>query len=207
MKKFIILFLTVKFIMLNLMKLFNEKIGFPLRWKYLVAYLSPYLRNSKKVLDLGASCGRLANELSKKLPNIDFVGVDTYVQPKTFIPIKRYNGKEIPFPDNSFDCVIIIDVLHHDENPTVILKEARRVSKKYILIKDHFWNNKLDFLLLKYADYIGNKPYGVALPYNFLRISDWKSMIKETNLKITKSLKFRYNIIDPCKHIIYLLEK
>lgn len=191
----------------SLIKWFNENIVFPLRWKYLVKYLSPYLRNSKKVLDLGASEGRLANELSKKLPNIDFVGVDTHVQPKTFIPIKRYNGKKNPFPDNSFDCVMVIDVLHHDKNPTRILGEARRVSKKYILIKDHYWNNSLDFFLLKCADYSSNKPYGVTLPYNFLRITDWESMIKETNLKIIKSQKFRYNIFDLCKHVIYLLEK
>ena len=193
--------------MLNMIKLFNEKIGFPLRWKYLVSRLSPYLNDVNKVLDLGASCGRLANELSKKHPKIDFVGVDTHVQPKTFIPIKEYDGKKLPFPDNSFDCVIIIDVLHHDENPEIILKEAKRVSKKYILVKDHFWNNKLDFLLLKYADYFGNKPYGVKLPYNFFKISDWNNIIRKVNLKITKSEKFRYNFIDPCKHIIFLLQK
>lgn len=193
--------------MLNLIKFVNENILFPLRWKYLVKFLSPYIKSSKKVLDLGASCGRLANEISKKLPYINFVGIDTHVQPKTFIPIKKYDGKRIPFPDNSFDCVMIIDVLHHDKNPKIILKEARRVSKKYVLVKDHFWNNKTDFLLLKYVDYIGNKPYGVALPYNFLRIIEWENLIEEANLKISKSQKFRYNIFDPCKHIIFLLEK
>ena len=193
--------------MIHLMKWFNERIGFPLRWKYLVRYLSPYLKNSRNVLDLGASCGRLANELSNKLPDTYFVGVDTNVQPKSFIPIKKYDGKKIPFPDNSFDCVMIIDVLHHDENPAIILQEARRVSKKYILIKDHYWNNKFDFLLLKYSDYFGNKPYGVALPYNFLNIANWESLIKESNLKIVKTQRFRYNLFDPCKHIIYLLNK
>ncbi|MCA9371997.1 class I SAM-dependent methyltransferase [Candidatus Woesebacteria bacterium] len=126
--------------MLTIIKWINENIVFPLRWNYLVAYLSPYLQNATDVLDLGASCGRLANELSKKFPKIHFVGVDTHVQPKTFIPIKKYDGKKIPFPDNSFDCVMIIDVLHHDKNPEHILKEAKRVSRKYILIKDHYWN-------------------------------------------------------------------
>jgi ubiquinone/menaquinone biosynthesis C-methylase UbiE len=189
------------------MKWFVETIGLPLKWKYMVKYLPPYLKNTKKVLDLGASCGRLSKELSKKLQYTEFIGIDTHVQPKTFIPIKKYDGKNIPFPDNSFDCVMIIDVLHHDEHPELILQEARRVSKKNILIKDHYWKNKIDFILLKYADYIGNKPYGIALPYNFLKISDWEDMIKKTNLKISKSKKFKYNLFDPCKHIIYLLEK
>jgi SAM-dependent methyltransferase len=192
--------------MLSLIKQFNEKIGFPLRCKYLVYHLFPYLQNVNKVLDLGSAEGRLVKELSKKLPNLDFVGIDLHSS-RTFIHVKKYDGKKIPFPDNSFDCVMIIDVLHHIEHPEEILQEVRRVSKKYVLIKDHYWKNKIDFLILKHADYIGNKPYGIALPYNFLRISDWRKIIKKTNFKISKSEKFKFNFFDPCNHIIYLLEK
>jgi 2-polyprenyl-3-methyl-5-hydroxy-6-metoxy-1,4-benzoquinol methylase len=193
--------------MSRLMEWFNENISFPLRRRYLVKHLSPYLRNSRTILDLGASCGKLANELSKNLPDTEFVGLDTLVPSKTYIPVKKYDGKQIPFPSNSFDCVMIIDVLHHDKNPALILREAGRVSGKYILIKDHYWNNRLDFLFLKFADYLGNQPYGIELPYNFLRISDWESMIKETNFKINISQRFRYNKFDPVKNLIYLLEK
>lgn len=193
--------------MLFLMKWFNENIGFPFRWRCLVRYLSPYLWDSKNVLDFGASCGRLANELSKKLPNINFIGVDTHVQPKTFIPIHKYDWNIIPFNDDSFDCVMIIDVLHHDQNPINILKEAKRVTKKYILIKDHYWNNRLDFLILKYFDYFGNKPYWVALPYNFFKITEWENIIKRIDMKIVKSQIFNFGMIDPSKHIIYLIEK
>lgn len=193
--------------MIWLMRLIDEKIGFPLRRKYLKEKLSPYLKNEDNVLDFGSSCGRLANEISKELPSISFTGVDINVQPETFIPIKKYNGKKLPFPSNSFDCVMIIDVLHHDKNPEAILREAKRVSKKSILIKDHYFNNKIDFLLLKYSDYFGNKPYGVRLPYNFLKISEWNRIINKLNLKISKSEKFKYNPADPCKHIVLLLEK
>jgi len=193
--------------MLSFSKWFSEKIGLPLKWKYLVKYLCPYLKNKNKVLDLGASCGRLSSKLSNNLKYSNFVGVDTHVQPKTFIPIIEYDGKKIPYADNSFDCVMIVDVLHHDKNPEAVIKEAKRVSKKNILIKDHYWKNKIDFMLLKYADYIGNKRYGVSLPYNFLKISEWKSMFNRVNLKISKSEKFRYNFFDPCNHVIYLLEK
>lgn len=193
--------------MKKVMKVFCEKIAFPLRWRYLVRHLSPHLKKSKKVLDLGASCGRVANELSKKNNNINFEGVDIHVQEKTFIPIKKYDGRNIPYPDNSFDCVMIIDVLHHDTDPEKIIQEAKRVSKKYILIKDHYWKTKLDFKLLKYADYIGNAPYGVSLPYNYLKVSDWKKIFENLELEIKKSKLFRYNFLDPCKHAIYLLEK
>jgi ubiquinone/menaquinone biosynthesis C-methylase UbiE len=191
----------------KILKLLDEKILFPMRWKYLVRRLSPRLKNSKKVLDLGASCGRLASNLAKELPGTNFIGVDTFVQPKTYIPITKYDGEHIPFPNNSFDCVMIIDVLHHDNNPEKILKEAKRVSKKYILIKDHYWNNKIDLFLLKFSDYIGNKPYAVKLPYNFLKSTEWNDLIQNLNLEQVESEKFRFNVADPCKHVIFLLQK
>ena len=58
-------------------------------------------------------------------------------------------------------------MLHHvkKEDLKTLFKEAIRVSKKYIIIKDHYYKNSLDYLILKIYDYIGNKPYGVNLPY------------------------------------------
>ncbi len=189
-----------------LLKLLDEKILFPLRFYYLTKILTPYLKDSKVVLDVGASCGRLAKNIQNKL-DIKFVGVDTHIQPKTFIPVREYNGKKLPFKDNSFDCVMIIDTLHHTKDPQKIIEEAKRVSKKYVLIKDHYWENSFDFVMLKFADYTGNKPYGVDLPYNFLKRDSWYKLIKNNDLIIVKSQSFRFNILDPCKHIIFKLKK
>lgn len=192
---------------MRLTKWFNEFYGFPVRLNHLLRCISPYLEDVEKVLDLGASSGRLAKELSRIRPHAHFSCLDVYVPEKTFIPVQRYDGRQIPFPDSFFDCVMIVDVLHHDEDPEAILREAKRVSKKYILIKDHYWETRADFLLLCYADYIGNKPYGIPLPYNFLKLPDWNNLIGKTQLTVSKSEQFRYTPIDICKHVIFLLEK
>lgn len=193
--------------MVSILKLLDEKILFPLRFNYLSKILLPYLDDCKSVLDLGASCGRLAKKIQERAPRLKFVGVDTCVQPETFIEIKKYNGKTLPFRGGQFDCVMMVDVLHHDKDPGRILREARRVSKRYILIKDHYWDTKFDFKLLKYSDYIGNKPYGVSLPYNFLRLRDWRELFKKNNLNVVSSRNFRYNMLDPCKHVVFKLMK
>lgn len=176
------------------------------RHNYLAKILIPYLEDADSVLDLGASDGRLAKNIQAKL-KIKFIGVDTVVQPKTFIPIRKYGGKKLPFRDNSFDCVMIIDVLHHDKSPQKIIAEAKRVAKKYILIKDHYWNNKLDLMILKLADYIGNKAYGINLPYNFLNLKSWKDLIDNNSLTVVKSQKFQYSILHPLKQVIFKLKK
>lgn len=43
------------------------------------------------------------------------------------------NGR-IPFPDNTFDVVVMLDVLEHLYAPEELLKEAVRVSRRWIIV-------------------------------------------------------------------------
>ncbi|MBF2013935.1 MAG: class I SAM-dependent methyltransferase [Rivularia sp. T60_A2020_040] len=191
-------------------KTLNEKILFPIRIHYLTQILVPYLSESRMILDLGTSNGSLAANIKKVLAKgsctPQFTGCDTHIQPETFIPIVHYDGYNLPFPDNHFDNVMIIDVFHHADNPQRLLEEAKRVSRKDILIKDHYWKSSKDFTSLKFADYIGNQPYGIDLPYSFLSEKKWYDMIGKVKLNILESRKFRYNPVDPCRHILFKLK-
>lgn len=169
--------------------------------------LHPYLKNSKTVLDIGASDGKLSYNLSKKLNNTNFQGIDVFPQPKTYIPIKKYDGKSIPYKDNTFDCVMLIDVLHHANDQQQVLKEAKRVSKKYILIKDHFFRNKIGLINLYITDFLGNFAYNIDLKYKFWNLSTWNKEIKNAKLKKRKLQKFTYKNQNLSKHVIFLLEK
>jgi hypothetical protein len=100
---------------------------------------------------------------------------------------------------------MLVDVLHHDENPQDLLKEANRVSKGTVLVKDHYWQTRLDVILLRWADDIGNKPYGVSLPYTFLSLAQWRRLIARTGLRVVRSARFRFNALDPCKNVLFEL--
>lgn len=41
---------------------------------------------------------------------------------------------QTPFPDNTFDIVVMLDVLEHLYTPEELLKEAMRVSKRWIIV-------------------------------------------------------------------------
>jgi len=182
----------------------DERVLFPARTRYLVDWLGPHLGDSQKILDLGAADGRVAHALKEKVP-ADFMGCDVHVAPHAQIPIVPYDGRTLPFEDRSFDCVMMIDVLHHDVEPALVVQEAKRVSRRHILIKDHYYDNRWDFWGLQIMDYIGNAPYGIRLPYNYLNDSAWRSMFQALDLRIVHEAKFRYNLIDPCKHVLYKL--
>ncbi len=113
------------------------------------------------------------------------------------------NGKRLPFASGTFDCVMMVDVLHHDSCPRGLLEEAGRIARDRVLIKDHYWTTKLDLAFLRCADYIGNRLYGVKLPYVFLKLESWHSLFKSTGLRIARSSRFRFNAMDPCKHVIF----
>ena len=44
------------------------------------------------------------------------------------------DGKQLPFRDKTFDVVVLGDVLEHDLQPYKLLREAARVSKRYIVV-------------------------------------------------------------------------
>jgi len=64
------------------------------------------------------------------------IGVDIKDKRVVNIPFQIIDGKNLPFPEKSFDLVLINYVLHHSGDPVAILKEAKRVSKKIIIYED-----------------------------------------------------------------------
>jgi len=66
-----------------------------------------------------------------------------------------------------------IDVLHHTEDPLALLREAARVARKAILIKDHLRSGVLAYTTLRFMDWVGNSHHDVALPYNYWTKDAW----------------------------------
>lgn len=141
------------------------------------------------VLDVGAGTGEMAQAISSFRPELIFSGVDVYIRPKTFIPVVKYDGDRLPFDDDSFDAVITVDVLHHCDDPVAVLKECARVSKRFVIIKDHVSDSVYDEKILAFMDWVGNSAHGVVLPYNYLSTSDWASAFDKAGLKSMHNAK------------------
>ena len=91
----------------------------------------------RKILDLGCATGGYCNSLN----NLGFkcTGVDInpeYVKKAHENGIEAYTmeADNLEFPDNSFDTVLLFEILEHVDKPHKILKESKKVAKKNILI-------------------------------------------------------------------------
>lgn len=134
-------------------------------------------------VDIGCGNGILGKSIQQIRPEVKMVGVDVHLWPKTVIPVTKYDGTRLPFDDKSVDFTILSDVLHHCESPRAVLKEAARISRKFIIIKDHISENAFDHATLKFMDWFGNKGYGVALPYKYFSAAEWQAIFAELGLK------------------------
>lgn len=194
-------------------KKFHDKHIYSRRMERLKELLLPLLQKNQTILDLGCGDGKIDSLLLKE-KDVSIKGIDVLVRPQTYIEVKEYDGKHIPFPDNSFDTVMAIDVLHHTDVPADVFAEMVRTSKKYIVIKDHIRTGLLSYLKLRAMDYVGNAHYHVRLPYHYLKESEWLSMFEANNLNICSvhtNLHLYTGIFhvlfDRKLHVLYKLEK
>jgi hypothetical protein len=81
----------------------------------------------------------------------------------------------LPFHSKSWDTVMFCDVLHHADDAIGMLREAARVARHSVIIKDHLAEGVLARPVLRLMDFVGNAPHGVTLPYNYFERAQWAS--------------------------------
>ncbi len=125
------------------------------------------------VLDIGCGDGTIGSLIAQLRPDISIQGVEFMVRPGCRIACRAFDGNSLPFQDGSFDVCLFVDVLHHTQDPSALLREAARVSRSFVLIKDHLDENAIDNLTLRFMDWVGNRPHGVVLTFNYQSRREW----------------------------------
>ena len=131
-------------------------------WDEIRFLFDNYLIEGDRILDLGCGNGRYYETVKGK--GVDYVGVDNserlikLAQKKhPGVKFQTADALNLPFPDNHFDKVYSIAVLHHmpsREFRSQFLKEAKRVLKQeglLILTVWKFYGKKEISLFFKYT--------------------------------------------------------
>lgn len=171
--------------MANIIGSLHNSFVFQRRIQVLSNEVASMMTDVKTVLDIGCGDGSMSKLVEQKKGNkVKFKGIDVMARPICEVDFKLFDGHTIPFDDNSFDACSLIDVLHHLRHIKELVTEAKRVASKYIIIKDHLYNSSLDFSILKFMDWIGNKPHEVEVIYNYKNEEFWKKLFDELGLEI-----------------------
>jgi ubiquinone/menaquinone biosynthesis C-methylase UbiE len=161
----------------------HDHLVFNRRVRVLADWFAKMLPAGVRVLDAGCGDGLISAVLQQQRSDISIQGIDVLPRATTHIPVEMFDGLHIPFPGESFDVVMFSDVLHHTEDATILLREARRVAKQGVLLKDHFCEGLAANTRLRFMDWVGNARYGVALPYNYWTERQWRDAWQEIGLR------------------------
>lgn len=143
------------------------------RTRVLAETLAVQIHHGAAVLDIGCGDGTIASHIAHLRPDVSVQGVEFQVRAGCKIECHAFDGSKLPFPDASFDVCLFVDVLHHTQDPAILLREAARVSRSFVLLKDHLDENFIDDATLRFMDWVGNRPYGVVLTYNYMSRERW----------------------------------
>jgi len=157
------------------------------RARVLSDFLAARIPAGASVLDIGCGDGTIANLITHKTPMVGIRGIEFAPRPTCLIECTLFDGATIPYPSASFDVCMFVDVLHHAPDAqgiTRLLSEARRVSRRYVLIKDHLSESGFDFKTLQFMDWVGNRPHGVVLAYNYQSRDQWNQYFSLAGLNV-----------------------
>jgi ubiquinone/menaquinone biosynthesis C-methylase UbiE len=94
------------------------------------------LKPGDRVLDVGAGKGFLVKDLLKALPGLEAFGLDIseyalmHCEPEVVGRLHLGSAVKLPFPDNSFSCVLSLNTIHNLERGDLItaLQEIERLA-------------------------------------------------------------------------------
>jgi len=146
-----------------------------------------------KILDVGADEGYLVQHLSS---DAEYTGVGLGGDNPNIFKLDLEKDA-FPFHDNSFDCVICLDVLEHLDNLYEVLGNLFAVSNKYIIISlPNPWRAFILSLRRKYNKQQAIKFYGLPNQVPLDRHKWFFSPSEARSLISSSALENHYSIIE-----------
>ena len=151
------------------------------RVRVLAGALAPLLPPGRLV-DVGCGDGSVSAAIAALRPDVRPEGLDVLLRPSCAIPARAFDGKRLPHPDGDAGAALLVDVLHHADDPVALLAECARVAR-VVVVKDHLSRSRFDERVLAFMDWVGNRPHGVVLPYAYFSPGSWERAVTAAGLR------------------------
>ncbi len=160
-----------------------------------------YLKEGDRILDFGSGLGGVSEKLISD--GYEVVSLDVRDISLTDVKPVIYDGKKIPFKNDSFDMALVLAVLHHAASPEELLKEVGRVAERVVLLEDVY-----DGWVGKYITFLFDSLFNLEFfghPHSNKSDKEWKKCFKRLGFSLVREDKKRSMVF--FKHGIYFLER
>jgi ubiquinone/menaquinone biosynthesis C-methylase UbiE len=154
------------------------------------------------VLDIGTGTGNVAQVLRERGWEVTPVDVEDLSFVGSVAPL-IYDGHRLPFAARAFDAALLSTVLHHAEDAARLLRDARRVSGRVIVVED-IHRSQLHRAVCSLLDRLLNLELaGGQLAYR--SDAEWRALFRRTELHVARVR--RASSFGIFRHVAYELER
>jgi ubiquinone/menaquinone biosynthesis C-methylase UbiE len=171
------------------------------RWTF--RHVRQFIKREDRVLDVGAGDCRLCLLLQKRV-GCEIVPVDVENFNATDLPLTLFDGKHLPFPDYSFDVVLLIFVLHHAKDAKACLEEARRVARRSVVVFEDLTTGLWDrFMFRNFHRWLAWSEK-ISYPYREWRPAQWTELARSLDLTQAAANRLGRQLgVFSCRHIAF----
>jgi len=176
-----------------------------------VSLLTPHVEPGASVLDIGCGEGYVLDELAARgIANVEGVDIVDIRRNKDY-PFRLYDGETLPFPDRSFDLVVLSFVLHHvpNERKLALLEEALRVSRAKVVVIEDTPSTAFDRLMNHRHGESYRRKIGSTAAFGFLTEGEWRWLFRGMGLEPESRPLSRFcrSILQPFARTAFVLRK
>ncbi|MCF8275790.1 MAG: class I SAM-dependent methyltransferase [Flavobacteriales bacterium] len=162
--------------------------------------LMPFFTKGESVLEVGSGNGALTKLLrteGMKMSALDISDKSLFED----VVVEVYDGEKFPFEDKQFDVCQLITMLHHTTNAEELIREAKRVSNRIIIMEDVYESSFQKYITWFTDSVINGEFYGH--PHSNRTDAKWKEIFETNELVVEKVEYYRFLLF--FKQVTYVL--
>lgn len=134
-----------------------------------------------RILDLGGGWGFYSEPLRKR--GHEHLVLDVVSPGYQKAPVVLYDGKKIPFPDQSFDVTLLVTMLHHVPDPQTLFAEVRRVTRGKVVVVEDLYRHAAGRFWTICRDRLLNVEFA-AHPHQFRKDGEWREFFRSAGFNV-----------------------
>ncbi len=134
-----------------------------------------------RILDLGGGWGFYDAPLRKR--GHEHLVLDVVNPGYQKAPVVLYDGRKIPFPDQSFDVTILVTMLHHVPDPQELFAEVRRVTRGKVVVVEDLYRHAVGRFWTICRDRLLNVEFA-AHPHQFRKDGEWREFFRSAGFNV-----------------------